>query len=513
MPQYVEVPGHGVVEFPDGMNDDQIASAIKANMSPQQPVPQQSHNVGGDKSVSWGVVPGAPAQAEPTQAEQIRQQDKNVLGGLVRGAGSIGATLLAPVDAAARALGVENSWIGRTDRREAMDAGLQQMGSDPESAGYKTGKITSEIGGTAGVGSLLAKGAQAVPALTRAVPNLVPALQSGGFKLGQQATTKAQMLANGLTRTGAGAATGGAMAGMVNPEDAGKGAMLGAAMPGVAKVLGEAGKATNWAGKAMARRLMQSALKPTLKQLKTGDARVAVDTLLDLGINPNSRGVEKIGMKIDDLNTLIADKLKGSNASVNRQDVLGYLDDVSGKFGNQVSPTSDLNAIKGVADDFMTHPAIAGNSIPVQQAQTLKQGTYKALSGKYGEAGSAATEAQKALARGLKDKIADAVPGIGQLNAEEARLIKTLGVAERRALMELNKNPVGLSLLAGNKAAFLGFMADKSAAFKALAARAINRAAETPSLVNPLADKLANPAIRGGMLAISGNQGHQQGTR
>lgn len=34
MPQTIEVPGIGSVEFPDDMSDDQIASAIKANMSP-----------------------------------------------------------------------------------------------------------------------------------------------------------------------------------------------------------------------------------------------------------------------------------------------------------------------------------------------------------------------------------------------------------------------------------------------------------------------------------------------
>lgn len=41
MPQIIEVPGHGQVEFPDGMTDDQIVAAIKAN-SPQQPKPNQA---------------------------------------------------------------------------------------------------------------------------------------------------------------------------------------------------------------------------------------------------------------------------------------------------------------------------------------------------------------------------------------------------------------------------------------------------------------------------------------
>jgi hypothetical protein len=37
MPQVVEVPGLGDVEFPDGMTDDQIAAAIQANMQPAAP--------------------------------------------------------------------------------------------------------------------------------------------------------------------------------------------------------------------------------------------------------------------------------------------------------------------------------------------------------------------------------------------------------------------------------------------------------------------------------------------
>lgn len=37
MPQTVEVPGFGDVEFPDGMSDDQITAAIQKNMAPQMP--------------------------------------------------------------------------------------------------------------------------------------------------------------------------------------------------------------------------------------------------------------------------------------------------------------------------------------------------------------------------------------------------------------------------------------------------------------------------------------------
>src|SRR4051812_29953129 len=51
MPQRIDVPGMGVVEFPDGMNDDQISAAIKSNIP----------SVGGDVAKSAGVGLGKGA--------------------------------------------------------------------------------------------------------------------------------------------------------------------------------------------------------------------------------------------------------------------------------------------------------------------------------------------------------------------------------------------------------------------------------------------------------------------
>src|SRR5258708_33064294 len=45
MPQHIDVPGMGIVEFPDGMNDDQIVAAIKQNMAPTAPPPQAAPEV------------------------------------------------------------------------------------------------------------------------------------------------------------------------------------------------------------------------------------------------------------------------------------------------------------------------------------------------------------------------------------------------------------------------------------------------------------------------------------
>ena len=475
------------VEGPDGATKEQAFEILQAQIGQPTKPPQKA----------------APLPQKAEAKQDIFQQDKNVLGGLIRGAGSIGSTILYPYDRI-KGGGREEGLRLNKERRAAIDSGLQEMiGADAESAGYKTGKLGGEVMGTAGVGSVLAKGVQALPMLSKAVPNLAPALRSGGFSVAQKATTPLGKVGNAATRAAAGGITGYGMAGMVNPEDANKGAMWGAAMPGVVKGAGEAGALINEGGRAVSRRLMQSALKPTIKQLKTGDARVAVDTLLDYGINPNKRGVEKLRLKVDDINNDIASRIGGSTATVSRQKALDYLAGVRTKASNQVSPTADVSAIQGVADDFLNHPNIASDAIPVQQAQELKKGTYQALRGQYGQTRGSAIEAQKAVARGLKDQISGAVPEVGALNAEEARLLKTLDVAERRALMELNKNPVGLSALASNPIGVVAFMADRSAAFKSLAARAINRASTTPGYMPKLADQLANPMLRGGLLSIA----------
>jgi lysozyme family protein len=104
-----------------------------------------------------------------------------------------------------------------------------------------------------------------------------------------------------------------------------------------------------------------------------------------------------------------------------------------------------------------------------------------AVDGKFGEETSAAVETQKGLARGIKEELEAKIPEIAGLNAEEKSLIRTLNVADRRALMELNKNPFGLAILAGDAASRAVFMADKSAAFKALLARMIYRSKEVLS--------------------------------
>lgn len=154
--------------------------------------------------------------AQQTQPEpsSISQDAGNVLAGAVEGAGQIGATLLSPIDWAARKLGAEDSALFPTDRRQAIVEGLRTMGAQPESALYQAGKIGTEVAGTAGVGGALAKGATFAP-------QLASALRAGGF------SKYAGLAAN----IAGGAATGAASAGLTG-GDVGTGALIGGVLPG-----------------------------------------------------------------------------------------------------------------------------------------------------------------------------------------------------------------------------------------------------------------------------------------
>jgi hypothetical protein len=241
------------------------------------------------------------------------------------------------------------------------------------------------------------------------------------------------------------------------------------------------GPATKMAGplKSAGRFLMNSALKPSAKQHATGQAKAAVETMLKQGYNPSKGGVEQMQAEIARLNDEIAKSIGGSQATIEKQKVVARLQDLLNKFQMQVNPAADVNAIRAAGDEFMAHPMAPGSQIPVQLAQQMKQGTYKALGAKsYGEQKGAATEAQKAIARGLKEEIAAAVPEVQAMNALESELLNARKIAGHRVAMDANKNPLGLGALISQPWMLPVWMWDRSPAAKGLTARALYSGAE-----------------------------------
>lgn len=209
---------------------------------PDGTTPEQAQDIGAQFFAEQSAQPvqdAAPAAEEDSGG--LLQTVGNLLAGGVRGAGSIGATILAPYDMAKDAIaGKGLSLEANRQRRADMTEALGMMGADTGSTAFGAGKIATEVAGTMPIGGLLGKGAQAAGA----APKVVSALGSGGFSIGSPAaTTFAGKVADAALRAGAGGIVGGTTAGIVDPDQAGTGAILGAAMPGAVQAAGAAGKA------------------------------------------------------------------------------------------------------------------------------------------------------------------------------------------------------------------------------------------------------------------------------
>lgn len=225
-------------------------------------------------------------KTETSTMQSIMQDAGNAVSGLVRGAGSLGSTILLPADMINQKLRGEDFWSMKDNvqRRKDIDSALQGMGADPNSTLYKTGKLGAEIAGTAGAGGAIAN------VLGKAAPVLAnsPILQSiatsgmSSGKLGGAAGMASKVLG--------GATSGGVSSAMIDPETAGAGAVLGGLLPPTIKVLGKAGN--------LARQATSGAAKHTLG-LMTGAGSETFGTAYKAGKEGGTSFLENMRGKVD----------------------------------------------------------------------------------------------------------------------------------------------------------------------------------------------------------------------
>lgn len=231
--------GTTIRNVPEGTTKAQLVEKLRAN----------GYDVAGLTGAPQGAasqVASAPANQRP--ALQGFLQD--VALGAVRGAGSIGATILYPYDKIRDVLNGDRDPnlsglvtgqqpISRNEeRRQAMDEALRTLGADTESLAFKGGKLAGEIAGTAGLPTVVAR------PLSGIAPRLAQAVSTGGFRTGAPAATTAAGRAGDLaTRVVGGGVAGGVSAAAVDPADTSAGAAIGAVLPPALRVAGAAGGA------------------------------------------------------------------------------------------------------------------------------------------------------------------------------------------------------------------------------------------------------------------------------
>jgi len=249
---------------------------------------------------------------------------------------------------------------------------------------------------------------------------------------------------------------------------------------------------------------MQSAMKPSATNLASGNAQRAVETLLKEGANVTPGGMSKLGKEVSALSSQVDDMISAAGkagVTVNKVEAAKRVQDALAKFKSTVNPQSDIATIQKSLKQFLNHPDLkALDEIPVELAHRMKKSTYSILGSKpYGELGGAEIEAQKALARGLKEGVEKGVPGVVEPNKRMSELLNALEVTAPRVAQSGNKNISGLAALADNPVAAGAFMMDRSELIKSILGRFLYSGA--PSILRD-----TTRAGTAGLMATTANQ-------
>lgn len=348
---------------------------------------------------------GAAPKADKGYIESAAQ-------GVSKGIGDVMFNAQGLVGKGLEKLGAEQ--VGQFLQRDAEQRKQQEAqtlapykASNPMTAGG--GELAGEIIGTLPVGGAFAKGvtkaASYAPQIASKVNPLAEALRTGGFSAGGM--TGAGGLA---TRMVGGAATGGASAALIDPNDAGMGAAIGAVAPSVVKGLG-------MAGKAMGERAASQYADELAKFSRSAPQRETLKEAIDLGyvvppnmVNPSAKNaiIESFSGK----------QATGQLASVRNQEVteklvrqsLGLAEDAPlTKSALEQIRKVEGGAYKQVSD---LSPQAAADLEALKQARNDAQGWFNAYN-------RSASPEDLAKAKGFRDT-ADALESQLEVHAKQA---------------------------------------------------------------------------------------------
>lgn len=374
-----------------------------------------------------------PAVApEKSFGSKVMQQVGNVAAGALRGAGSIGATLLAPIDMTSDALaGKGLSLQSNRQRRADMDSALGSMGAETDSLAYGAGKLGGEIAGTAGAGGVLANALGKVPGVAAAAPNLLTAMRTNGMTTG---ASSMGALGNTATRVAGGAAAGGFSAGIVNPEDAGTGAAIGGAAPAVLKGAG-------WLGSKAGNALRGGGMSPDVEALAKRAAVLGIDIPADRLVNSRPLNAIASGLNYVPLSgraaveTTMERQLNQATSRLVGQDTPNMtkaLRDASTDLGGKFEATLQNNSVQ-MTPTFRAALAQAENRATAELAPGEAAIIHKQIADIQAKGAAGAIDGQTAY------NIKKTLDRIGKRNSNEAYYATDL----KKSLMEALNDSLG----------------------------------------------------------------------
>ena len=194
-----------------------------------------------------------------------------------------------------------------------------------------------------------------------------------------------------------------------------------------------------------AEKLYQSALKPPGK-LGVEGQKAVVRTGLQEGIVLSESGIRKTAGVIDDLESQLGKAIDSAppGTVIKVKELKPFVDSAKKVLANTTDVAQSRKAKKAIDDIWRAFKRKHGRSIDVAAAQELKVNTYKWLRESYDKLATPVKEANKQLARGLKEGILEAVPTVGELNPRLKSLYTFDDALEKSAARLGNLNLLGL---------------------------------------------------------------------
>lgn len=250
-------------------------------------------------------------------------------------------------------------------------------------------------------------------------------------------------------------------------------------------VLGKVPAVANAPANAMeaaARKKMYQAVNPNMAARESGRGIDASNFMLENGYNYSQAGREAMKAQVMKLQADLSQITNTSTKSIDKGRAIQNIYDVFDKYDNALYTREAYAQIQEVMDNFLAHPNTTGQStMPVAAAQQMKSLIYKDNANAYRPGTAQKTQptvdAEKALARGLKEEIARVEPQVTLLNAEESQLLNALQVtkkmtpAEGKIAENLSRSPFLLHALLTHPKLAAVVMFNKSPAFKSMMAR------------------------------------------
>jgi hypothetical protein len=410
----------------------------------------------------FGVESGEGMPQERTTMQEIMQAPA----GIYRGFKDVTDTL---IKGGASAV----DYLAGTNTRGSVDEAAAQSARDyeqtyGESILANTGRLTGNIVATAPVGGIVAA---PLKAMGVAAP-IVESVKSAGFRTGITPTSISTRGIDLGVRGAGGAITGGASAGLVNPEDTEMGAALGAAVPTVAapvlKKLASSygfvkdvvtGRAAEVRAAQIVRETLKDQLEPAMLALsKARPGITAVQALQEAGINADPfMALGKLAEKMDTKSAYRLLMEAQEATQVNQLAAMAGGGTQTAARRAQIESKNELAKVTTPMKDINLNAANQANETISALQPRVDQKQASMVSALQGQ-GRAATDAAQAgvraetgapgfLTQGTRaaesDVLADTM-GVIKTQRQEERdfLLNQIGSLESYGLKPLNINPI-----------------------------------------------------------------------